>query len=73
MSADKKHLHHRMLQIGHTHRQAVLIFYLWALVFAGGAVSLGFFNWQLVIGPWLAGAAWSRSRLGSPRGCAPLD
>ena len=56
MSADKKHLHHRMLQIGHTHRQAVLIFYLWALVFAGGAVSLGFFNWQLVIVPWLGGA-----------------
>jgi UDP-GlcNAc:undecaprenyl-phosphate GlcNAc-1-phosphate transferase len=54
MSADKKHLHHRMLQIGHTHRQAVLIFYLWALVSAGGAVSLGFFNWQIVIGPWLA-------------------
>ncbi len=57
MSADKKHLHHRMLQIGHTHRQAVLIFYLWALVFAGGAVSLGFFNWQLVVVPWLGGAA----------------
>ncbi|MEO5835052.1 MAG: MraY family glycosyltransferase [Nakamurella sp.] len=53
MSADKKHLHHRMLQIGHTHRQAVLIFYFWALVFAGGAVSLGFLNWQVVIGPWL--------------------
>ena len=26
-SADKQHLHHRMLAIGHTHRQAVLIFY----------------------------------------------
>jgi UDP-GlcNAc:undecaprenyl-phosphate GlcNAc-1-phosphate transferase len=54
MSADKKHLHHRMLQIGHTHRQAVLIFYLWALVFAGGAVTLGFFRWQYVVGPWSA-------------------
>ncbi len=77
MSADKKHLHHRMLQIGHTHRQAVLIFYLWATVFAGGAVALGFFNWQLVIGPWLGGALlalvvsahpWLRaSRLGRSR------
>lgn len=54
MSADKKHLHHRMLQIGHTQRQAVLIFYFWAVVFAGGAVALGFFNWQRVVGPWLA-------------------
>ena len=41
-SADKQHLHHRMLAIGHTHRQAVLIFYLWAFVLAGGAVSLAF-------------------------------
>ncbi len=53
MSADKKHLHHRMLQLGHTHRQAVLVFYLWALVMAGGAVTLGFFNWEVVVGPWL--------------------
>ena len=41
-SADKQHLHHRMLAIGHTPRQAVLIFYLWAFVLAGGAVSLAF-------------------------------
>ena len=41
-SADKQHLHHRMLAIGHTHRQAVLIFYLWAFVLAAGAVSLVF-------------------------------
>ena len=33
-SADKQHLHHRMLAIGHTHRQAVLIFYYWAFVLA---------------------------------------
>ena len=25
-----QHLHHRMLQIGHTHRRAVLLLYLWA-------------------------------------------
>ena len=36
-SADKQHLHHRMLAIGHTHRQAVLIFYYWAFVLAGSA------------------------------------
>ena len=45
-SADKQHLHHRMLAIGHTHRQAVLIFYLWAFVLAGGAVSLVFVTWD---------------------------
>ncbi|MGH3414997.1 MAG: MraY family glycosyltransferase [Actinocrinis sp.] len=29
-SADKQHLHHRLLQIGHSKERAVLIMYLWA-------------------------------------------
>ena len=31
---DRKHLHHRLLDIGHSHRQSVLIMYLWATVFS---------------------------------------
>jgi UDP-GlcNAc:undecaprenyl-phosphate GlcNAc-1-phosphate transferase len=31
---DRKHLHHRMLDIGHSHRLSVLIMYLWAAVFS---------------------------------------
>ena len=27
---DKQHLHHRLLEIGHSHRRAVLLIYLWA-------------------------------------------
>ena len=50
-SADKRHLHHRMLAIGHTHRQAVLIFYLWAFVLSAGSVSLVFARWQAVVAP----------------------
>jgi UDP-GlcNAc:undecaprenyl-phosphate GlcNAc-1-phosphate transferase len=50
-SADKRHLHHRMLGIGHTHRQAVLIFYVWAFVLSAGSVSLVFARWQAVIAP----------------------
>ena len=52
-SADKQHLHHRMLAIGHTHRQAVLIFYYWAFVLAGGAVSLVFVSWEVAIVPFV--------------------
>ena len=37
---DKMHLHHRMLEIGHSHRRAVLLIYLWAAVLAFGAVAL---------------------------------
>lgn len=31
-SADRGHLHHRLLNRGHSHRQAALIFHLWTLV-----------------------------------------
>jgi UDP-GlcNAc:undecaprenyl-phosphate GlcNAc-1-phosphate transferase len=34
------HLHHRLLEIGHSHRRAVLLIYLWAAVLAYGAVAL---------------------------------
>jgi UDP-GlcNAc:undecaprenyl-phosphate/decaprenyl-phosphate GlcNAc-1-phosphate transferase len=37
-SADKQHLHHRMLEIGHSHRRAVLIMWLWAGLIAFGGV-----------------------------------
>ena len=35
---DKQHLHHRLLEIGHTQRRAVLIMYLWAGLIAFGGV-----------------------------------
>jgi UDP-GlcNAc:undecaprenyl-phosphate/decaprenyl-phosphate GlcNAc-1-phosphate transferase len=54
-SADKRHLHHRMLGIGHTHRQAVLVFYLWAFVLSASAVSLTFVRWQVTVGPFAVG------------------
>jgi UDP-GlcNAc:undecaprenyl-phosphate GlcNAc-1-phosphate transferase len=37
---DKMHLHHRLLEIGHSQRRAVLLIYLWVGVFAFGAVAL---------------------------------
>ncbi len=35
---DKQHLHHRMLEIGHSQRRAVLIMWMWAALIAGGMV-----------------------------------
>jgi UDP-GlcNAc:undecaprenyl-phosphate GlcNAc-1-phosphate transferase len=37
-AADKMHLHHRLLEIGHSHRRAVLIMWLWAGLIAFGGV-----------------------------------
>lgn len=39
---DAKHIHHRMLRIGHTHRRAVLLLYAWSGLIAIGAVSFAF-------------------------------
>jgi UDP-GlcNAc:undecaprenyl-phosphate GlcNAc-1-phosphate transferase len=35
---DKEHLHHRLLEIGHSHRRAVLLMWLWAGLIAFGGV-----------------------------------
>jgi UDP-GlcNAc:undecaprenyl-phosphate/decaprenyl-phosphate GlcNAc-1-phosphate transferase len=40
-SPDKKHLHHRLVEIGHSHRRAVLIMYYWSALVAFAAVGVG--------------------------------
>ena len=37
---DKMHLHHRLLQIGHSQRRAVLLLYFWSALVAGSLVAL---------------------------------
>jgi UDP-GlcNAc:undecaprenyl-phosphate GlcNAc-1-phosphate transferase len=41
-SPDKMHLHHRLMEIGHSHKRAVVIMYFWTalLAFSGVALSL---------------------------------
>jgi len=46
---DRKHLHHRMLDIGHSHRTSVLIMYLWAALFAGSVVWLSIAQTPLIV------------------------
>ncbi|HWB68296.1 MAG TPA: MraY family glycosyltransferase [Mycobacteriales bacterium] len=38
---DKRHLHHRLLTLGHSHARAVIIMYMWSALIAGGTVALG--------------------------------
>ena len=37
-AADRGHLHHRLLEIGHSHSRAVLIMYFWSALIAFGAL-----------------------------------
>ncbi len=59
--ADKQHLHHRMLELGHTHRVAVALLWLWSAVIAFGVVLIGvvdawWSSWVLPVGLVVAAA-----------------
>ncbi len=54
---DKQHLHHRLLEFGHSHRRAVVVMWLWAALIALGGVALSLYPGALVAGGllgWLA-------------------
>jgi UDP-GlcNAc:undecaprenyl-phosphate GlcNAc-1-phosphate transferase len=54
-SADRKHLHHRLLDMGHSHFHAVLIFYAWTAVVAVGALLFLFWAWWWALTAMVAG------------------
>ena len=87
-AADRKHLHHAMLEVGHSHRSSVLILYAWAALFAGTVVGLSIVTVHLAVLIWITLAAvvalgllsvpklrwWERSRLAAMApGAAPAS
>ena len=54
---DKMHLHHRLLEIGHSHRRAVLIIYFWSALLASGGVAMAITNNSLTVLSAVAGLA----------------
>lgn len=64
---DKMHLHHRLLEIGHSQRRAVLLIYLWAGVLAFGAVSVTLFDTRVVFWTVLAGLLFAAIVSAVPR------
>jgi UDP-GlcNAc:undecaprenyl-phosphate GlcNAc-1-phosphate transferase len=53
---DKEHLHHRLLEIGHSQRRAVLIMWLWAGLIAFGGVLVSLYSGPLTWGLLAAGS-----------------
>ena len=51
-AADKEHLHHRLMEIGHSHARAVLVMYFWTALLGFGAVAVSISGGPL---PVLAG------------------
>jgi UDP-GlcNAc:undecaprenyl-phosphate GlcNAc-1-phosphate transferase len=48
---DRGHLHHRLLDIGHSHRRSVLIMYAWTFLFAFTIVGLSIGGVPLIVFP----------------------
>jgi UDP-GlcNAc:undecaprenyl-phosphate GlcNAc-1-phosphate transferase len=55
-SADRKHLHHKLQDFGHSHIGSVMVFYLWTAVISLSALGLLFMPYQLVLGLTVATA-----------------
>ncbi|GGO73709.1 glycosyltransferase family 4 protein [Nonomuraea cavernae] len=81
---DRGHLHHRLMDIGHSHRRSVLIMYAWAFLFAFGIVAMSWRGVPVLLFPvvillaigvlvLMAAPRW-RGRGGAPRrGKEPTD
>ncbi|WP_433374264.1 glycosyltransferase family 4 protein [Streptosporangium sp. CA-115845] len=48
---DRGHLHHRLLDIGHSHRRSVMIMYAWTFLFAFAVVALSIEGVPLILFP----------------------
>ncbi|GLX98219.1 MraY family glycosyltransferase [Herbidospora sp. NBRC 101105] len=51
---DRGHLHHRLLDIGHSHRRSVLIMYAWTFIFAFTIVGLSLEGVPLILFPLIS-------------------
>ncbi|MFN2542971.1 MAG: glycosyltransferase family 4 protein [Actinomycetota bacterium] len=76
---DKEHIHHRLMDIGHSHRQAVLLMYLWSALISAAALAVAMINGRLVVGIILgattlvlAGTSLPRLRRTNGRASAPV-
>lgn len=64
--ADRMHLHHRLLDFGHSQRRAVLILYIWTALAAFSAIALALLPLPVVIVGAVVGigvAVWATLRL----------
>jgi len=53
--ADKQHLHHRMLNLGHSHGTAVALLWFWSALVAFGVVLIGLLPHPVTYAACLAG------------------
>jgi UDP-GlcNAc:undecaprenyl-phosphate/decaprenyl-phosphate GlcNAc-1-phosphate transferase len=64
---DKQHIHHRLMDIGHTHRQAVLLMYLWSALISLAAIAVALINGRVLVGAILVATAVVLAATSLPR------
>jgi UDP-GlcNAc:undecaprenyl-phosphate GlcNAc-1-phosphate transferase len=64
---DKEHIHHRLMDIGHSHRKAVLLMYLWSALISGAALAVAMINGRLLVGSILGAVALVLAATSLPR------
>ena len=70
--ADKQHLHHRLLERGHSQRRAVLLMYVWSALVSFAVIALGLVrNWQVFVAIAVVALLLSFLTLGRPLKRAP--
>jgi UDP-GlcNAc:undecaprenyl-phosphate GlcNAc-1-phosphate transferase len=65
--ADKEHIHHRLLNLGHSQRQAVLLLYFWTALLCGSSLAVKFMATNKVLWVTLALAIGGFALTGLPR------
>ena len=75
--ADKEHIHHRLMEVGHSHRQSVLLMYLWSALISVSALAVAFIDGRTQVALLWAVAAllgtlvpWSLGRMARRRAAA---
>ncbi len=71
--ADKQHLHHRMLDLGHSHRRAVALLWLWSALVAYGVVLIGLYPYPWTVAGFVVGLAMAAYLTWGRRVAQPAD
>src|SRR5262249_42190060 len=73
-AGDKEHLHHRLMEMGHGHRRAVVILWAWTLILSGLVLYPIYFNrGNELIPVGIAALPVLLSRVWPPGRAAPAD
>ena len=68
---DKEHLHHRLIELGHSQRRAVSLMYAWTALIAFSAVAVALIPWPMALVFFLIGLAGLASLVSRPEASQP--